>query len=203
MLALQSPILTPSTLLELDAYMHDARGRLSPSEIANLAIREWLARPENTPAAALGQGSRGYQWKEMFLPESTDVRMQYLGECFHAKVVGDALIFSGSRVSPRQMTLAVAGDGRNAWRDLSLRFPGNPRWKTACVWRRALRANAHSAPTSPIDAMAGAAASMSAALKAALLLVEHANARSVVQAERRLDRHRRKEDLMIDDCRRD
>ncbi len=201
--ALQSPILTSATCLEIDAYLHDAHGRLSPSEIANLAIREWLAKPENTPAAALEHGSRGYQWKELFLPESTDVRMHYLGECFHAKVVGDALIFSGDRVSPRQMTLAVAGDGRNAWRDLSLRFPGNPRWKMACVWRRELRANAHSAPASPIDAMAAAAASMSAALKAALLLVEHANAHCAVQAERRVEGHRRAQDLMIDDCRLD
>jgi hypothetical protein len=197
--ALASPALTPATCLELDAYLHDTRHRLSPSEIANLAIREWLARPENQPVA-VPESARGHQWKCLFLPDSTRVRMYFKGECFHASVVGDALMFEGRRVSPRQLTLAVAGDGRNAWRELSLRFPGNPAWKMACVWRRELQENTQRAPTTPMEAMAAAAASMSTSLKAALQLVEHVKAHTIEPPERRIAKHRRAEDLMIDDC---
>jgi len=198
--AIASPELTSSTLRELDAYLHATQNRLSPSEIANLAVREWLAKTENRPAREASSSARGFQWKCLFLPESTDVRMDFRGDTFHARVVGDALIFQGRRVSPRQMTLAVAGEGRNAWRELRLRFPGNPAWKSAWAWRRELQKDMQGAPTSPMDAMAAAAASMSATLKAALLLVEHVKERALPPPERRIDKHRRAEDLMIDAC---
>ena len=48
-----------------------------------------------------------------------------------------------------------------------------------------------------MDTMAAAAASMSSTLKAALQLVEHVNARTIAPPERRIAKHRRAEDLMV------
>jgi hypothetical protein len=117
-------------------------------------------------------------------------------------VTGDAIVFLGRRVSPRQLTLAIAGEGRNAWRDLSLRLPGAAHFRPACVLRRMAKASSGSQRSaeceSPAATIAAAAASMSEALKTALILVEHSNAQAVPKFERRVDKHRRGEDVLAD-----
>ena len=45
--------------------------------------------------------------------------MPHRGQNYYAKVVGDVILYEGRAVSPRQMTVAVAGPGHNAWRDLT------------------------------------------------------------------------------------
>lgn len=143
---------------------------------------------------------RGYQWKELFLPDGTDVRMHCDGEVHQARVSGDCIIYQGRRVSPRQFTLVVAGDGRNAWRDLSLRLPGEKRFQRASLLRHRARAAAKdhepATPDSPAATIAAAAASMSEALRTALQLVEHSNAGSLPKYERRLVSHRRGSDVL-------
>jgi hypothetical protein len=173
-----------------------------------LAIRAWLADNAHAAAAAAAAdadadaGSRGYQWKELFLPDGTAVRMRCGDEVHHARVTGDAIVYHGRRVSPRQLTLAIAGAGRNAWRDLSLRLPGEEHFRPACVLRRMAKVRVESqlAPRreSPAATMAAAAASMSEALRTALILVDHSNAQTVPKFERRVDKHRRGADVLTD-----
>lgn len=137
-------------LLALDAHLRDEASALSLTDAVALAIRAWLADNAGTVAisesgepadADADAASRGYQWKELFLPEGTALRMRYADEVHHARVTGDAIVFRGRRVSPRQLTLAIAGDGRNAWRDLSLRLPGEAHFRPACVLRRMAKAS--------------------------------------------------------------
>jgi hypothetical protein len=164
-------------------------------------------RADYTPAppqsrASASASARGYQWKELFLPDGTDVRMRCDGDVYHARVNGDSIVYQGHRVSPRQLTLAVAGNGRNAWRDLSLRLPGEKRFQPASLLRHRIRAAAkageQTAPQSPSATIAAAAASMSEALRTALQLVEHSNAQSLPKYERRLDTHRRAADVLTE-----
>ena len=82
---------------------------------------------------------RGYRWKLIFLPEGTRLRMDSDGRAHYACVEGDQIIFRGVSVSPRGMTLAVAGDGRNAWSELALCFPGERIWVRASRCRADLR----------------------------------------------------------------
>jgi hypothetical protein len=147
-----------------------------------------------------GQTVRGYQWKCLFLPEGTDVRMSYGGMDFFARVRDSSLIYQGERVTPRQFTLAVAGDGRNAWRDLWVRQPGEKQWKKASILRRHIQERQASAPASPLDAMREAAACMSQALKSALVLAEHANRSTTAQIDRRKHMARRTADLLGEVC---
>jgi hypothetical protein len=210
------------TLTDLRTYLHGVGSDLSLHEVASQAIRAWLAgqaapsdagpfNPDpndaggaSTATVARASGARGYQWKELFLPEGTDVRMSYKAEVYQARVTGDAIMYQGLGVSPRQLTIAIAGDGRNAWRDLSLRLPGEKHFRPACLLRRNLRAKLDGqrkagcdpATESPAAAIAAAAASMSEALRTALALVEHSNAQAVPKYERRGDRHRRAADVM-------
>jgi hypothetical protein len=115
-------------------------------------------------------------------------------------VSGDSIVYQGRRVSPRQFTLVVAGDGRNAWRDLSLRFPGENRFQPASLLRyrarAAVKGGEQATPESPAATIAAAAASMSEALRTALQLVEHSNAQSLPKYERRGASHRRAGDVL-------
>jgi hypothetical protein len=173
--------------------------------IASLAA---AARP------GAGAGGRGYQWKELFLPDGTELRMHCDDQVHHARVVGDTIVHQGRCVSPRQFTLAIAGDGRNAWRDLSLRLPGATQFRPARLLRRDAQArmNADAARSdsdaggrsaaadrrSPADTIAAAAQAMSEALRTALALVEHSNAQSLPKYERRVRVHGRASDVIAD-----
>lgn len=199
----------PDTLAALSNYLRTAGSGLSLSDAATLAIRHWLA------AKAAGMEGNGYQWKELFLPEGSELRMHCDDEVHHARVSGDAIVYQGRPVSPRQFTLAIAGEGRNAWRDLSVRLPGAKQFQPAMLLRRNAQAQikarveaeaggekrAHRG--SPADAIAAAAQAMSEALRTALALVEHSNAQALPKYERRTDFHRRAADLMVDHARYD
>ena len=142
---------------------------------------------------------RGYQWKCLFLPEGSQLRMHFLDKCHYAQVVGDDIVFEGERVSPRQMTIAIAGEGRNAWRDLRVRLAGDKYWRPASALRRQCLDQDRPAPTTPAEIMQAAAASMSEALKTSRELIDHAHTLALPKFERRADRHRRQHDLMSDE----
>ncbi len=191
-------VVPPAAHAELSAYLRTSGSTLTTSEAVIRALQQWMAaqREVITPL-------RGYQWKCLFLPDQTKLRMHVGASWHYADVLGDELVFQGRAVSPRQLTIAVAGDGRNAWRDLWVRRPGEKNWTIASVLRHQLERHATSTPISPMDAMRAAASSMSDALQAALILIEHTNHQAHQQVERRLSRHRRQEDFMIDACKAD
>jgi hypothetical protein len=189
----QHPLCAPATRDELLAYLRESGSALSPAEALASAVKLWIERER----AAAGP-ERGYQWKQLFLPQSTRVRMRYADDWFCAEVVGDELIYQGRPVSPNRMVRQIAGDGRNAWLELWIRLPGEKHWKTAARLRALLADPPPSAPLSPSEAMVAAAKAMSDALNTALVLVEHANHQSQNTLERRLPRYRRGHDLLDD-----
>lgn len=111
--------------------------------------------------------------------------MSTAGSTYHARVVGDDIDFNGRKVSPRGMTLAIAGDGRNAWRDLYLKFPGERHFIPASRCRReqgravtppaASPTDSSPADSSPADSLNAAALTMVEALKTTLALMERAS----------------------------
>ncbi|MBA5639916.1 hypothetical protein H3H37_22920 [Duganella sp. LX20W] len=188
----------PATHAELSNYLRLSGSTLTTTEAVARAIQHWI-EVQNETVAPL----QGYQWKCLFLPDQSRVRM-HVGEAWHyAEVVGDELMYHGRAVSPRQLTMLIAGDGRNAWRDLWIRRPGEKNWTAASQLRRQLEQQAHRPPTSHMDAMRAVASTMSDTLKTALTLVQHASYHAQEQVERRLPKHRRQEDFMIDDCKAD
>jgi len=141
--------------------------------------------------------------------------MECRGAAYEARVLGDQIIFRGVPVSPRAMTLAVAGKGRNAWRDLLLKFPGERHWRRANFCRievaNATRQTTGSArenfatagsteAASPSGLLAQAASAMAEVLNATLALSERANAPAQPRSERRLTKLRRQADAFGEDC---
>lgn len=185
----------------LTAYLRLAGSKLSPAEALGQAVKTWIAHEREIHPDRV-ESVRGYQWKTLFLPESTELSMVYGDQTYHARVVANDIMFEGRSVSPRGMTLAIAGEGRNAWRDLRIRLPGERGWKRASACRAAL-ARIPSTPAhmpAASDSIAAAAAAMTDALRTALTLVEHAHAQASRPVERRVERQRRDGDLLGTDC---
>jgi hypothetical protein len=189
----------PHLMNLLASHLKITGNSVSVSQALEDAIQKWIdADRERRPQAA--GPSRGYQWKALFLPDTTELRMACADAQHYGRVVGDQIIFEGRSVSPRGMTLAIAGDGRNAWRDLWLKLPGQRHWKQAIRCRREVERAMATPPQSPVDAMSAAAAAMSDALKTALTLVEHSNAQTARKFERRGSKHRRESDILGESC---
>lgn len=189
----QTRLLPPATVLLLEEFLRKSGNALSVTEALVAAVNLWIERQQT---AALP--TRGYQWKMLFLPEGTRVRMQYDETWHSAEVMGDDLMYQGRPVSPHQLTQQVAGDGRNAWRDLWIRFPGEKNWACAAQLRARLQKRAAIPPPTPAEAMANAAKTMSNALNAALALIEHVDLQSRNTLERRLPKNRREYDELED-----
>lgn len=166
-------------LARLAAFLEEARNPMTVTEAANKAIDAWIADQRRQAicgnhAAGLAP-LRGYQWKELFLPEGTELRVQAGDRSGYARVTGDHILYEGRSVSPRQFCLAVAGSGRNAWRDTWLLLPSEGKWRPASLLRRQVRAEAPPSPPqqlAPHEALAAAADAMTHTLRSAMALVD-------------------------------
>lgn len=101
-----------------------------PEEIVALAVKSWIAERLGRP------GGKGYQWKDLFLPDGTDLRMRYKGVDYYAKVEGDKLTYAGAATTPNEWCRLIAGTPRNPWRDLWIRRSVNEYWSHAGTWRK-------------------------------------------------------------------
>jgi hypothetical protein len=131
--------LAPATRSALKGLLKSTKSALSEADVVELAVQQWIEQAvrENPDAAA--KAACGYQWKSLFLPEGTLLRMQYKGEYHTADVRGNRISYQGRTLSPRQFVMHLTGSVRNAWRELWIRCPGEVRWHLADVRRRILR----------------------------------------------------------------
>ena len=197
--------LPPSLMTALTVHLRKSGSTMSPVQAASAAIRAWIKAQEQAdqPPPAR-EFSNGYQWKDLFLPEGTELRMSTSTCTGHARVVGDDIIFNGRKVSPRGMTLAIAGEGRNAWRDLDLKFPGERHFLPAGRCRREHSRAAQTSPAEvpapdPAHSLNTATLALVDALNATLALMERSSARSE-HDERRFATPRRENDVLADHC---
>lgn len=145
MVATMSVNISPSTLFALMERLRDSGMSIDPAEAVDAAIRQWLASTAAAPEVA----PRGYQWKTLFLPEGTWLRMAYRSDQEYAIVEGDHIMYKGRSVSPNQFASGQADSVRNAWQDIYIRMPGEKNWKRACIRRRELARTVAAAATSP------------------------------------------------------
>jgi hypothetical protein len=178
------PLLPHQAMRRLAEFLAGSDCPLTAGEAASEAVDQWLAAKSGHLIERVVALDRGYRWKTLFLPQGTRLRMHCGGRSYDATIEGDELIFEGRAMSPRQMTLSVAGKGYNAWRALWVLLPGAMRWRPAAALRREA---AREAPQtmSPYEAMNAAADCMSRTLQTALALVDHAKAQALPAFERR------------------
>ena len=73
----------------------------------------------------------GYQWKALFLPHASRLRLYYQGKHYYAEIIEDDFVFAGESSSPNRMVVSVTGGRRNAWRDLYVLLPEQSVWVAA------------------------------------------------------------------------
>ena len=117
--------------IELANFLRSNGDPRDPVQIVSVAIDYWLDNASWKPELLSESDTRGYQWKNLFLPSGTQVRMQYKGVYFYAKVEGDEIVYDGKSISPGSLANTIAGTSRNAWRDLWIKRPADKEWKLA------------------------------------------------------------------------
>ncbi|MCC6069885.1 hypothetical protein ACFSQU_03000 [Massilia sp. GCM10020059] len=123
--------------LKLELHLMESRPDAKPEAFVADLVRRWIAI--DTQRLALrknGPPMRGFQWKNVFLPEGTRLRTSYRHAAEFAKVVGDHIVSDeGARLTPSLFANRHT-KGRNAWRFVWLRFPGDDYWSRATDCRR-------------------------------------------------------------------
>ena len=127
------PVNLPITeYLELEFYLIDNRPGTKPEAFVAELVKRWLAvENERLALRRDGPALRGFQWKTLFLPDGTNLRTADGNDVEFAKVRGDRIqAEDGVALTPSQFANRRS-KGRNAWRFIWLRFPGNERWVRA------------------------------------------------------------------------
>ena len=168
-------------------------------ELATQAVQAWLAEMQHGAPRQPEDKGRGYLWKSLFLPEGSQLRISVGQQDDPAAVVGDRIVYQGQALSPRQLVLTLCGPGRNAWRELLIRFPGDKQWQRASILRRKQQASENHIPPPPTQVMMEAASAMSEVLRVALAVLDKTSAQAETQRERRIPHSRRAEDLLQDE----
>ena len=178
--------ISSALFLELAKYLQEFGDERDPAEVVEAALASWLCVARgDSPTAEV----RGFQWKRLFLPEGTELKMNYLGCSAFAKVIGDSVVYQGQLTTPNKFVAEVAGTARNAWEVLSLRLPGQRYWKNANFIRRELLSSPRpeTLPQIQVQASAAAPAVMAQSLRNALALIEKASTHRHGKLERRTD----------------
>lgn len=122
--------------LELINFLRSKNDPRDPVDVVAIAIDYWLDNASWKSELLSESDTRGYQWKSLFLPDGTQIRMQYKGSYSYAMVENDEIIYAGKSISPSSLANCIAGSSRNAWRDLWIKRPSDKEWKLADECRR-------------------------------------------------------------------
>ncbi|USX21588.1 hypothetical protein NHH82_05290 [Oxalobacteraceae bacterium OTU3REALA1] len=122
--------------LNLEFFLMDTRPGVKPGPFVVELVKRWLATETARLTLRNGQAARGFQWKNVFLPEGTALRTSHCDVVEFAKVVGDRIVSEDDMSLTPSMFANRHAKGRNAWRFVWLRLPGNDHWVRAANYRR-------------------------------------------------------------------
>lgn len=116
--------------MDLAEFLKSQGDTRDPVIAVSDAIDYWMDNASSKPELLrqAPTSNLGYQWKSLFLAAGTEVRMQYKGEWYYAKVEGDKLVYEDEPITPGRLANTIAGSSRNAWRDLWIKRPGDTEW---------------------------------------------------------------------------
>jgi hypothetical protein len=119
-----------SDFLDLDLYLTQTRPGVTPEAFLTELLRRWLAveKERISLRSRSDRVARGFQWKNVFLPDGTCLRTTYSDQTEFAKVIGEHIVSDEGEVMTPSLFANRCAKGRNAWRFVWLRFPGNDYW---------------------------------------------------------------------------
>lgn len=134
--AIEIPVLD---YLEMELHLMEARPGVRPETLVRELVKRWLATETEQSTSHTGIPEvRGFQWKELFLPDKTMLRTSHGDNVEFAVVDGDRIVSKDGVTLTPSLFANRHGKGRNAWRFVWLRFPENDGWSRAddCRGRR-------------------------------------------------------------------
>ena len=91
--AKQAVYLPVADFLNLEFHLMDTRPGVKPDVFVTELVKRWLAGEMKRRAPRENGGlTRGFQWKNVFLPDGTCLRTSYHHTTEFAKVVGDRIL---------------------------------------------------------------------------------------------------------------
>ncbi|OEZ59089.1 hypothetical protein [Duganella sp. HH105] len=134
--AKQAIYLPAGDFLNLQFHLMDTRPDVKPDAFVTELVQRWLAiEMDRLATLRNGRALRGYQWKNVFLPDGTRLRTCYRHATEFAKVVGDRILSDDGETLTPSLFVNRYTTGRNAWRFVWLRFPGDDYWICAANCR--------------------------------------------------------------------
>ena len=130
--AKQAVYLPVGDFMDLEFHLMDTRPGVKPDAFVTGLVKRWLAiEKERLALRQNGQAMRGFQWKNVFLPDGTSLRTSYHHTIEFAKVVSDRILSDDGEPLTPSLFANRHVKGRNAWRFVWLRFPGDDYWVRA------------------------------------------------------------------------
>jgi len=118
--------------LNLEFFLMDSRPGVKIDAFVADLVKRWLATEmERLALHQNGRAMRGFQWKNVFLPDGTALKTKYRDTVEFAKVVGDHIVSGDGEALTPSMFANRHARGRNAWPFIWLRFPGDDYWVRA------------------------------------------------------------------------
>lgn len=122
---------TAQAFTDICAYM-DAHNINDPLVvIVTRALYDWMAAQDAARDREVATDLKGYQWKQLFLPNGTCLRTVVNGEHVTARVTENAVVYGGKNTSPAQFVNRAYGFRCNAWSRIWLLLPGQTEWRLA------------------------------------------------------------------------
>lgn len=133
----KQPVYLPiSDFLNLELHLMDTHPGVKPEAFVTELVQRWLtADMERLALRKNGQPMRGFQWKNIFLPDGTRLRTRYGDNIEFAKVAGNHIVTDDGESFTPSLFANRHAKGRNAWRFVWLRFPGDDYWIRAADCR--------------------------------------------------------------------
>ncbi len=126
----------------LEYHLMATRPGVKPDAFVTELVQRWLKiEMERLALRKNGQAMRGFQWKNIFLPDRTNLRTSYHDTIEFAKVVGDRILTDdGESIIPRCSPIAMQrGATRGAL--FGCAFPAMTTGSVPTVTGRALPSN--------------------------------------------------------------
>lgn len=120
-----------ATFIALCDFLRSSNDPRDPVSVCDEAIWYWMDNAAWKPELLSRTDSTGYQWKSLFLPSGTQLRMKYGSKYHYANVISDEVVYEGEAMSPSAMANRVAQSSRNAWRDIWIKRPNDKDWVLA------------------------------------------------------------------------
>jgi hypothetical protein len=101
--------------------------RAAESVTYNDVLREMLELPPSLSKPQTEQ--KAWTWKGVTLPEGTELRAEYKGKVYTAKIAGGEWMQDGKpQSSPSAAAFAITNSGVNGWWFWSVKRPNDPTW---------------------------------------------------------------------------